>query len=40
MRLSVSKNTARMHLRSIFDKTAVSRQAELIRLALTLSNRC
>jgi len=32
--LAIARNTARAHLRSIFEKTGVSRQAELVRLIL------
>ncbi len=34
-RLSVSRNTTRTHLRSVFAKTGVSRQAGLVRLILS-----
>jgi DNA-binding CsgD family transcriptional regulator len=33
--LSISRNTARAHLRSIFTKTGVSRQTMLVRLIVT-----
>lgn len=32
--LGISKNTARAHLRSIFSKTGVTRQATLVRILL------
>jgi DNA-binding CsgD family transcriptional regulator len=32
--LGITRNTARAHLRAIFSKTGVSRQAELVRLVL------
>ena len=35
--LSVSLTTVRTHLQRIFDKTGTHRQAELVRLLLTLS---
>ena len=34
-KLGISENTARTQLRSVFSKTNVHRQAELIRLVLT-----
>jgi DNA-binding CsgD family transcriptional regulator len=33
--LSISRNTARAHLRSIFAKTGVTRQTMLVRLIVT-----
>ncbi|HTJ63181.1 MAG TPA: helix-turn-helix transcriptional regulator [Alphaproteobacteria bacterium] len=35
MELSIARNTARAHLRSIFAKTGVSRQTQLVRLIVT-----
>jgi DNA-binding CsgD family transcriptional regulator len=35
--LSVSLTTVRTHLQHVFDKTGTHRQAELVRLLLTLS---
>jgi DNA-binding CsgD family transcriptional regulator len=32
--LGISKNTARAHLRAIFSKTGVTRQATLVRILL------
>jgi DNA-binding CsgD family transcriptional regulator len=37
-RVSVSKNTVRSQLRSLFMKTETHRQAELVRVLLTLSH--
>lgn len=36
-RLSISQATARTHLSRIFDKTGVRRQAELVRLLISVS---
>ncbi len=36
-RLGISRSTARTHLQHVFQKTGVHRQAELVRLLLTLS---
>ncbi|MNE33064.1 hypothetical protein D3C80_1267090 [compost metagenome] len=33
-RLNIRRNTARAHLRSIFSKTGVRRQTELVRIML------
>jgi DNA-binding CsgD family transcriptional regulator len=33
--LSISRNTARAHLRSIFSKSGITRQTELVRLMLS-----
>ena len=37
-KLGISENTARTQLRSVFSKTNVHRQAELIRLVLNMIN--
>jgi DNA-binding CsgD family transcriptional regulator len=33
--LDISRNTARAHLRSIFSKSGITRQTELVRLVLS-----